>query len=163
MVEIIVTTMIILETRINMILDIIPVAKPRMTKSDKWKKRQSVLKFFAFRDAVRQEILKGTELDFIPYDIEFHIQTPKSWSKIKKKEQWGKPHLSRPDLDNFVKAWNDSVFEEDSLVWQFRATKIWTGNPGYIAVYPLDTNPVSWPSQQRAVDKVDIMWQKARF
>jgi len=119
-----------------MILDVTPVSKPRMTRADRWKKRQSVLKFFAFRDAVKQSpAWKTLELlDMDSFKIVFHVPMPKSWSKKKKVQFEGKPHQQRPDLDNFLKAWKDSVYEEDAIVWNVEATKLWTSGPGYIMV-----------------------------
>ena len=124
-------------------LNIPPCPKPRMTRADRWKKRQSVVKFFAFRDAVRQykesDVVKRSmyhhpNLEFESFEIEFHIPMPKSWSKKKKTEMNGKPHQQRPDLDNYLKAWKDSVFEEDSVVWRVKATKLWTDGSGHIIV-----------------------------
>ena len=59
---------------------------------------------------------------------------PKRWSKKKKKQFEGKPHQQRPDLDNYLKAWKDSVYEEDAIVWNVEATKLWTSGPGFITV-----------------------------
>jgi len=123
-----------------MILEVTPVSKPRMTRADKWKKRPSVLKFFAFRDAVRQELKRlfalqnNYYMDFKSIEIAFYIPMPKSWSKKKKAEYDGKPHEQRPDLDNLIKAWNDCVLAEDSTVWRIHATKLWTSGPGSIKV-----------------------------
>ena len=127
-----------------MILDITPVPKPRMTRADRWKKRQSVLKFFAFRDAVRQSKgpffaspdggVHNRVFEFESFKIVFHVPMPKSWSKKKKAQFEGKPHQQRPDLDNYLKAWKDSVYEEDAVVWHVEATKLWTSGPGYIMV-----------------------------
>tara|TARA_R110002020_G_scaffold153326_2_gene332714 strand:- start:75 stop:443 length:369 start_codon:yes stop_codon:yes gene_type:complete len=119
-----------------MILDVTPVSKPRMTRADRWKKRQSVLKFFAFRDAVKQSPAWKTLqlLDMDSFKIVFHVPMPKSWSKKKKAQFEGKPHQQRPDLDNYLKAWKDSVYEEDAVVWNVEATKLWTSGPGYIMV-----------------------------
>jgi len=111
-------------------INVAPCSKPRMTRADKWKKRPSVLKFFAFRDAVKQSSVHNIALE--SFDIEFYIQMPKSWSKKKKAKMNGEPHQQRPDLDNYIKAWCDSVFEEDSVVWQFKASKRWTDKPGHI-------------------------------
>ena len=111
-----------------------------MTRADKWKKRPSVLKFFAFRDAVRQELKRlfalqnNHYMDFRSIEIAFYIPMPKSWSKKKKAEYDGKPHEQRPDLDNLIKAWNDCVLAEDSTVWRIHATKLWTSGPGSIQV-----------------------------
>ena len=111
-------------------INVAPCSKPRMTQADKWKKRPSVVKFFAFRDAVKQSSVHNIALE--SFDIEFYIQMPKSWSKKKKELHNGNPHKQRPDLDNYIKAWCDSVFEEDSVVWRFKASKRWTDKPGHI-------------------------------
>ena len=111
-------------------INVAPCSKPRMTRADKWKKRPSVVKFFAFRDAIKQSSVHNIALE--SFDIEFYIQMPKSWSKKKKELHNGNPHKQRPDLDNYIKAWCDSVFEEDSVVWRFKATKRWTDKPGHI-------------------------------
>ena len=111
-------------------INVAPCSKPRMTRADKWKKRPSVVKFFAFRDAVKQSSVHNIALE--SFDIEFYIQMPKSWSKKKKAKMNGEPHQQRPDLDNYIKAWCDSVFEEDSVVWRFKASKRWTNKPGHI-------------------------------
>tara|TARA_R110002020_G_scaffold55204_2_gene153331 strand:+ start:267 stop:638 length:372 start_codon:yes stop_codon:yes gene_type:complete len=114
-------------------LNIPPCPKPRMTRADRWKKRQSVVKFFAFRDAVRQ-FQETHAISWWSFDIEFHVPMPKSWSKKKKALHNGQPHNQRPDLDNYLKAWKDSVFEEDSVVWRVKATKLWTDGSGHIIV-----------------------------
>ena len=123
-----------------MILDISPCPKPRMTRADRWKKRPAVVRFFAFRDAVKQELedlfalQNNSIIDFRSVEIVFHIPMPKSWSKKKKKLYEGTPHLQRPDLDNYIKAWNDCILDEDSSVWQIHATKLWTLDSGFITV-----------------------------
>jgi len=113
-------------------INVAPCSKPRMTQADKWKKRPSVVKFFAFRDAIKQSTIHNIALE--SFDIEFYIEMPKSWSKKKKELHNGNPHKQRPDLDNYIKAWCDSVFEEDSVVWRFKASKRWTDKPGHIKV-----------------------------
>ena len=116
-------------------INVAPCSKPRMTRADKWKKRQCVTKFFAFRDAIKQSTIHNIALE--SFDIEFHIPMPKSWSKKKKELHNGTPHKQRPDLDNYIKAWCDSVFEEDSVVWRFKASKRWTDKPGHIKLSTL--------------------------
>ena len=116
-------------------INVAPCSKPRMTRADKWKKRQCVTKFFAFRDAIKQSSIHNIALE--SFDIEFHIPMPKSWSKKKKELHNGTPHKQRPDLDNYIKAWCDSVFEEDSVVWRFKASKRWTDKPGHIKLSTL--------------------------
>ena len=116
-------------------INVAPCSKPRMTSADKWKKRQCVTKFFAFRDAIKLSNIHNIALE--SFDIEFHIPMPKSWSKKKKSLHNGAPHKQRPDLDNYIKAWCDSVFEEDSVVWRFKASKRWTDKPGHIKLSTL--------------------------
>jgi Holliday junction resolvase RusA-like endonuclease len=59
----------------------------------------------------------------------FHMQIPKSWSKKKKREMLGKPHLQRPDLSNFLKFYEDCFLEmlyaDDSQIYKIDAVKIW--------------------------------------
>ena len=116
-------------------INVPPCSKPRMTRADKWKKRQCVTKFFAFRDAIKLSSIHNIALE--SFDIEFYIQMPKSWSKKKKAKMNGEPHQQRPDLDNYIKAWCDSVFEEDSVVWRFKASKRWTDQEGHIKLSTL--------------------------
>ena len=124
-------------------LNIPPCPKPRMTKADRWRKRPSVLKFFAFRDAVRQyktsnvvlqSAYHSNNLEFDSFEIEFHVPMPKSWSKTKREDKDGTPHQQRPDLDNYLKAWKDSVYDEDAIVWKVKASKLWTDGTGHILV-----------------------------
>ena len=126
-------------------LDIPPCPKPRMTKADRWRKRPSVLKFFAFRDAVKDYIYTIKKLfdeeqgyfhhlEFDTFEIEFHVPMPQSWSKKKKADMDKRPHQQRPDLDNYLKAWKDSVYEEDAIVWRVKASKLWTDGTGHIIV-----------------------------
>lgn len=112
-----------------------PVAKPRMTRADKWKKRKCVVKYLQFKD----ELLEKTkDIDFgETLSLTFIIPMPKSWSKKKRKEMSGRPHKQRPDLDNLIKAFKDSVFKEDSHVWKYgEMKKIW-GHKGAICLREL--------------------------
>ena len=106
-----------------------------MTKADRWRKRPSVLKFFEFRDAVRKcEEEMNVILEMESFEISFHVPMPKSWSKKKKGYMNGSAHQQRPDLDNYLKAWKDSVYEEDAIVWRVKASKLWTDGTGHIVV-----------------------------
>ncbi len=58
--------------------------------------------------------------------LDFYMPMPKSWSKKKKKEMLDRPHESKPDLDNLVKAVLDALFYRkggDSSVWLIDAMK----------------------------------------
>lgn len=104
-----------------MIYDICPIAKPRMTRSDKWKKRPATAKYWAFCDLVQLNKVKFESGN----SVVFYIPVPKSWSKRKQDLMIGKPHMQTPDLDNLVKALGDAIYKNDCELWTYRATKIW--------------------------------------
>jgi len=59
----------------------------------------------------------------------FHMPMPKSWSQKRKKEQFGKPMASKPDIDNLMK-WsldvlNGIAYTDDRLVSSTYAEKVW--------------------------------------
>ena len=104
---------------------IIPVPKPRQTRSDKWKQRSCVMRYRAFADECRLfdiNVINGCK-------IVFEIPMPKSWSKKKKKLMDGKPHTQRPDIDNLLKALMDATLPEDSHIHFLDGVKkIWRNN-----------------------------------
>jgi len=57
----------------------------------------------------------------------------------KVKKRWGKPHTSRPDVDNLLKLAMDQIsatdiMPEDSHIWETQAVKIWSEQHGAIFV-----------------------------
>lgn len=103
-----------------------PMGKPRMTQSDKWKKRKVVQKYWVYKDMLVQTA-KG--INFIMpecnYWIFCYISMARSWSKKKKKEFADCPHKLKPDKDNIEKGILDALCKEDSHIWDGRITKIW--------------------------------------
>jgi Holliday junction resolvase RusA-like endonuclease len=112
------------------VYEIVPVPKPRMTQRDKWKPRPRVERYRTFCDQARAlEInlpLSGAHIVFV-------LPMPRSWSKKKRAEYLGRPHQSKPDLDNMIKALADALHKEDSGLWDIHATKIW-GDRGEIRI-----------------------------
>ena len=104
-------------------LEIKPIAKPRMTQSDKWKKRKCVMVYRAFCDELRLKSL-GFKLGG-NYKACFYIEMPNSWSKKKKEMMEGQAHTEKPDLDNLLKSINDALLAEDSVVYRIEASKWW--------------------------------------
>jgi Holliday junction resolvase RusA-like endonuclease len=99
-----------------------PVAKPRMTRRDKWAVRPSVARYRAYADALRAEHsreLQGT------VSLVFHIPMPKSWSRSKRDAMCGEPHRSKPDVDNLIKGVLDALLPDDRVVWRVTAEKRW--------------------------------------
>jgi Holliday junction resolvase RusA-like endonuclease len=114
-----------------------PMAKPRMTRADTWKKRPIVERYWAFKDLITLQAAKqGFKLADC-YRVVFYMEMPKSWSQKKKKEMNGKFHRQRPDIDNMIKSINDSLLQEDSGVFYVVAIKKWSEKPGIsIENYP---------------------------
>ena len=117
---------------ITTVYDIEPVAKPRMTRRDKWLKppRPKVAKYWAFKAQCQYERVILPEAGA---EIIFQVAMPKSWSKKKKIAMVMTGHQQTPDLDNFIKALLDSVYQDDSKVWHYTARKIW-GMQGQIII-----------------------------
>lgn len=110
---------------------ITPVPKPRMTKLDKWKKRDCVMRYWEFKDEVKRHKVVFPEYKA---HVTFHMPMPKSWSKKKKLNLDGQGHKSTPDLDNLLKALFDALFINDSHLWDYRATKVWAYTGAIIVV-----------------------------
>ena len=110
--------------------DIEPVAKPRMTRSDKWRKRPIVEHYRAFVTECRLKRVTFADHGAI---ITFVLPMPDSWSDAKKDTFEGTKHFGTPDLDNLMKALSDAVYSDDSCIWDYRVTKLW-GRTGKIIV-----------------------------
>jgi len=119
------------------VYDIIPVPKPRMTVSDKWKKRLPVVRYFEFKDQVKKA---GITLPESGYHVTFILPMPDSWPKKKKALMINQPHQQKPDKDNLEKALLDAIFEQDCRVWDGRVTKKW-GYEGKIIIQTGLNNP----------------------
>ncbi len=110
--------------------DITPVPKPRMTRSDAWKKRPTVMRYWAFKNQVKMHGISFENGN----GVIFVMPMPESWSKKKKAEFDGKPHIQTPDFDNLFKSLCDCIYENDSHIWHIsESKKIW-GYEGKIIV-----------------------------
>lgn len=108
---------------------ITPVGKPRMTQRDKWEKRPATQKYWYFKDACKEQ---GVEIRD-EAKITFALPMPKSWSEKKRGQMHLTPHRQKPDIDNLIKGIFDAVLEDDSVISQIHARKIWAPN-GYIII-----------------------------
>ena len=115
-----------------------PIGKPRMTISDKWKKRDCVQRYWAFKDSIKRQAAKnGYKLMPSGDHIGFIIPMPKSWSLKKKAHMDGSPHTQKPDIDNLEKALFDSLLDDDAVIWNISASKHW-GSVGKILISRAD-------------------------
>jgi len=109
---------------------IIPVAKPRMTRADKWRKRPATAKYWHFVDLCR---LNRVILPCFGAHVTFILPMPASWSKKKRAIMDGKPHMQKPDWDNLGKAISDAIYKDDSGIYDIHITKQW-GYEGKIII-----------------------------
>lgn len=121
-------------------LPITPIGKPRQTQSDKWKKRPCVLRYRAFCDELRAR-MHGRALPEGGLHLTFFIPMPKSWSMKKQMAYEGQPHQQKPDVDNLTKAVLDALLEDDSGVWDVRATKRWAYETPRIVIEQIEPTP----------------------
>jgi Holliday junction resolvase RusA-like endonuclease len=114
----------------DMIYDIVPCPAPRMTKSDKWKKRPCVLRYFDFKKQCKEKGItfeNGQEITFV-------MPFKKTYSEKKKKSLLEQPHLQKPDIDNLLKALFDAIFEDDSHIYHISSIKKVWGYEGKIII-----------------------------
>ena len=106
-----------------------PIPKPRMTQSDKWKKRPCVMRYWAYKAEL---LVLAKQAGFIMpecnYHLTFFLQMPDTWSKKKKAEMMNTAHRVTPDKDNLEKGFLDALCIEDKMIWDGRVTKKWGMN-----------------------------------
>jgi len=112
--------------------EITPVAKPRMTRRDKWLSppRPGVAKYWRFCDQIKAN---RVDLPKQGAHVTFIMPMPKSWSKKKKGLMCGEFHEQTPDLDNLLKALGDAVYSQDKDISDIHVSKIW-GTRGAIII-----------------------------
>jgi len=75
--------------------------------------------------------------------ITFFIPVPPSWSLKKKKQHHGRFHQSKPDIDNLMKAFLDSLMKEDKEIAHLEVQKRWVDfDIGWIEVSSKDYEEV---------------------
>lgn len=110
---------------------ITPVPKPRMTRSDRWKKRPGVERYWQYKDdLITEALLQDFKVPAAGYHVIFYMPMPKSWSKKEKERMNGQPHQAKPDKDNLEKAFLDALCDDDSYVYDGRVSKYWAQTGG---------------------------------
>lgn len=117
-------------------IPIVPIGKPRMTRSDRWKQRDCTDRYWLFKDEIRAAWGNRPLPDRL--EIKFVMPMPESWSKKKRSGMTGKPHQQKPDIDNLIKSVLDSLCENDAYIWQVSASKVW-GDVGAIEIFDLSS------------------------
>lgn len=111
-----------------------PVPKPRQTRSDRWKKRPSVLRYRDWADRARDAARKAIDQRFpglVLYSYKrisanLYFPLPASWNNVTKERMKGQPHELRPDIDNCGKAILDAIYPTgDSAIYKLDLEKRW--------------------------------------
>lgn len=89
-----------------------------------------MLKYRAFCDEVRLKRVTVNNGDAITFVVPF----PKSYSKRKRARLVDTIHSIKPDLDNYLKALLDAIYDDDSHIgWLGELKKVW-GEKGAIII-----------------------------
>lgn len=106
-----------------------PMGKPRMTQSDKWRKRDVVVRYREFADRLRAACF-GVMSNPSRVSWKAFLSMPESWSKRKKAMLRGQPHRAKPDRDNIDKGILDALWENDAGVASGELAKFWDDGRG---------------------------------
>jgi hypothetical protein len=128
-----------------------PIPKPRMTRADVWKLRPSVVQYRQWCDSVRractgERLLKVAEKICKVHAV-FWMAPAASLSNPKKEKLYGQPHEIMPDLDNLIKGLCDALFDNDSMVSNISARKLYHVAGGIpCTVVSLSDSPFPFPT-----------------
>jgi Holliday junction resolvase RusA-like endonuclease len=112
-----------------------PMGKPRMTDADRWKRRDCVLRYWAWCEKARKAAdgrIEGRDIETL--SVKFYFAMPKDWSNAKRLQHDGKRHFQTPDIDNCVKSVMDSLVANDEIIARIDAEKFWTNGEPYTEV-----------------------------
>ena len=105
-----------------------PMGAVRMNRSDAWRKRPAVVRYWAAKDAIKAVVGEVAIPDVLECRFLFPVRA--SWSKKKKARMIGQPHKVRPDGDNICKLAQDALWKQDSAIWKGSFEKRWTVEGG---------------------------------
>lgn len=105
-----------------------PIAKPRQTRSDKWKERPCVVRYRAWADRARQCMFEATGTVSITVgrlDVVAYFTMSKRLSAKDREAIRGFQHMTKPDADNILKAVADSLCRNDQMIHTMSIKKRW--------------------------------------
>lgn len=125
-----------------------PIGKPRMTQRDKWLNppRKAVLHYRLAKQGLNWYACEQKYVLQKIINVTFVLPVSASWSNKKKQKMIGQPHEQKPDLDNLLKFFMDSLAPNggDEVVHTITARKIW-GEEGKIVVVDESANGQTEP------------------
>lgn len=114
-------------------IPIAPIGKPRMVRSDSWKKRPCVVRYWQFKDELNDLCKEHGYIQGRSLFATFEIAMPRSWSKAKRVLMDGQMHDQKFDLDNIVKAVLDCLLPDgDEKVHTVCVNKVWAEQPAIV-------------------------------
>ncbi len=107
----------------------IPMAKPRMTRQDKWlegkapyrmtpreKTRAALLRRYRDWATTVTQKAKGLPECQGELSVWFYLPIPASWPQRHREQVEGQPHQKKPDLSNLIKGLEDAIFKNDQMI-----------------------------------------------
>lgn len=116
--------------QIKFTIPLAPIGKPRMTRSDKWKKRPAVVRWHQWKDTARPHVPENLLQSPVSVSWTAYFPFPKTYSASKKASLSGKPHQQKPDRDNIDKLICDFLFEQDKGIAFGVLKKFWDDGNG---------------------------------
>lgn len=114
-------------------VEISPIGKPRMVKSDAWKKRPCVVRYWKFKDDLNFLCKKAGYVQGNELFATFRIPMPKSWAKSKRTLMCEQNHDQKFDIDNIVKGVLDCLLPSgDEKVHTVCVNKVWSEHPSIV-------------------------------
>ncbi len=113
----------------------IPLQRARRAKNFFYDPQFQAKQNFAWVVKKQLELIKDFQLILKPIEmkVEFHMPIPKSISKKKYQLLVNTPHIKTKDIDNLCKflfdALNKVVWNDDCLIWNLQAKKIYSETP----------------------------------
>lgn len=109
-----------------------PVAKPRMTQRDKWKRRPCVVQYREFCDRARAAAgWNEKRIISVPTALSARVFVDLPVTKVKVRGRLpGAPCTGKPDWDNLGKSLGDALFHNDQMIWRGVVEKYWDDGQG---------------------------------
>jgi Holliday junction resolvase RusA-like endonuclease len=109
-----------------------PMGAPRQSSSDRWKQRPVVMRYRAYKDEIRRQVLEqvgehgADDLSKCTmFTLSFYLPFPKSYGKNKRILLESSGHNEKPDIDNLIKGVFDTICEDDKHIKHVTASKYW--------------------------------------
>lgn len=105
---------------IEFVIEALPIAKPRMSRRDRFEPRDAVMRYFGWADMVQwtaKQHIKEPLTCAVWLTAIFFLPMGQSWSEKRRAKILAddEPHISRPDLKNLVAGLEDSL---NGIAWK---------------------------------------------